>query len=109
MLLVNQTEAAQLGAEVIGAVSHVVTTLGSSGADYAGSDGTTLHAGSPAVEVVDTTGAGDAFAGALSVSWRGGPGTAVPFACTAGALATTRRGASTSSPTRTEIEAAIPG
>lgn len=109
VLLVNQTEAAQLGTEVTDAVDHVVTTLGSSGADYAGGDGTVLHADSPAVDVVDTTGAGDAFAGALAVAWRGGPGTAVPFACTAGALATTRRGASTSSPTLAEIEAALPG
>ncbi|MFE7420610.1 ribokinase [Rhodococcus sp. NPDC057529] len=109
VLLVNRTEAGQLGAAVTGAVSHVVTTLGSSGADYAGRDGTTLHADSPAVEVVDTTGAGDAFAGALGVAWRDGPETAVPFACTAGALATTRRGASTSSPTLAEIEAALPG
>ena len=70
VLLLNQTEAAQLGAEVTGAVSHVVTTLGSSGADYASSDGTALRAESPEVEVVDTTGAGDAFAGALAVSWR---------------------------------------
>jgi ribokinase len=109
VLLLNETESAQLGADVTGAVAHLVTTRGPAGADYAGGDGVTLHADSPEVAVVDTTGAGDAFAGALAVSWLRGPTAAVPFACTAGALATTRRGASTSSPTVTEIEAALPG
>ncbi|RZK94355.1 MAG: ribokinase [Rhodococcus sp. (in: high G+C Gram-positive bacteria)] len=109
VLLVNETESAQLGADVTGAVTHLVTTRGSSGADYTDGDGVTLHADSPDVAVVDTTGAGDAFAGALAVSWLRGPPAAVPFACTAGALAVTRRGASTSSPTVAEIEAALPG
>ncbi|TQC38219.1 ribokinase, partial [Rhodococcus sp. WS4] len=108
VLLVNETESAQLGADVTGAVTHLVTTRGSSGADHTDGDGVTLHADSPEVAVVDTTGAGDAFAGALAVSWLRGPAAAVPFACTAGALAATRRGATTSSPTVAEIEAALP-
>ncbi|MCQ4118803.1 ribokinase [Rhodococcus tibetensis] len=107
VLVVNETEAAQLGPDVTHAVPHLVTTLGGSGAEYTNPDGAAVHADAPAAQVVDTTGAGDAFAGALAVSWMRGPEAALPFATAAGALATTRRGASTSSPTRTDIEAAL--
>jgi ribokinase len=107
VLVVNETEAAQLGPDVISAVPHLVTTLGGSGAEYTNPGGAAVHADAPSVEVVDTTGAGDAFAGALAVSWMRGPEAALPFATAAGALATTRRGASTSSPTRTAIETAL--
>lgn len=64
--------------------------------------------------VVDTTAAGDAFNGAfaavLAGQWQRGPawdaaslGGAVRFANAAGALATTKRGAQESLPTRDEI------
>ena len=61
------------------------------------------------VAVLDTTGAGDTYVGALVASLSGGallPG-AMRFAGTAAALACTRPGAQPSMPTRAEIEAAL--
>ncbi|WP_422332946.1 ribokinase [Rhodococcus sp. (in: high G+C Gram-positive bacteria)] len=106
VLLVNEHESAHFGAEATADVAHVVTTLGAAGA-VCRHGGAVLRAEPPRVAVVDTTGAGDAFAGALAVAWAEGPETALPFACVAGALAATRRGASASAPTRTEIESVL--
>ncbi|MBF6331603.1 ribokinase [Nocardia transvalensis] len=100
--VVNQGEAAQLGS-VLDAVPHVVTTRGGSGAVYRGPEGELSHPG-VGVDVVDTTGAGDTFTGALAAHWHEGPLTALAWACTAGALATTKLGASASIPERAEIE-----
>lgn len=60
-----------------------------------------------AVEVVDTTAAGDAFAGGLATALTGGLDivSALSFANATGALSTTRPGAQTSMPTRKEVEA----
>lgn len=102
ILIVNQTESEQLAA-VTGRVAHLVTTLGAGGADLKTGD-ETVHADSPAVTPVDTTGAGDAFTGAFAVEWVQDQDRALQFAATAGSLATTVRGASVSSPTRAEIE-----
>ena len=105
VLVVNQGEAEALGAGALAQVPHVITTLGGAGADYRGPD-TSFHVDAPTVEAVDTTGAGDAFTGALAVAWSGGVDarTAVHRACAAGALATTRPGASTSSPSAAQID-----
>ncbi len=58
------------------------------------------------VESVDTTAAGDAFAGALAVHWSEQHDLveAVSFANAAGALAASRQGAQSSMASRTEIE-----
>ncbi|WP_024794620.1 ribokinase [Tomitella biformata] len=105
LLIVNESEAEQIGSH---AVEHVVTTLGAGGARYRGPGGD-ARASSPEVRVVDTTGAGDAFAGALAVAWAEGggvvgwePSAALRFGCVAGALATRAEGAS--APSRVEIE-----
>ena len=102
ILIVNQTESEQLSA-VTGRVRYLVTTLGAGGADLRSGE-ETIHADSPAVTPVDTTGAGDAFTGAFAVEWVQGQDRALQFAATAGSLATTVRGASVSSPTRAAIE-----
>lgn len=107
VMIVNQTEAAQLGSAALASVPHVVTTLGAAGADYRGPRGDVLHVDAPVVAAIDSTGAGDAFAGALAVAWTTGPVPALGHACTAGALATTRIGASAASPTRAEIDAVV--
>jgi len=77
----------------------VVVTLGASGALLSASGGT-VRVPSPAVDAVDTTGAGDAFTGALA--WRLGRGdgleAAVRFAVRVGAAAVTRPGAQDSFP-----------
>jgi len=60
----------------------------------------------PTVHVVDTVGAGDAFAGAFAVHWAqtGNLLQSVRLANIAGALATTRSGAQDAIPTREEVE-----
>ncbi|MFI5782103.1 ribokinase [Nocardia sp. NPDC051570] len=100
--VVNKGEAAELGS-ALDPVGHVVTTLGGDGAHYRGPDGEFDSPGVP-VEVVDTTGAGDTFTGALAAHWHEGPRIALAWACAAGALATTKLGASASIPRRDEIE-----
>ncbi|MGW3539076.1 ribokinase [Nocardia niigatensis] len=101
--VVNEGEAARL-AGVLTAVPHVVTTLGAAGASYRGPGGLALAHPGVRVQVVDTTGAGDAFTGALAAHWHEGPATALAWACTAGALTTTKLGASASIPESAEIE-----
>ncbi|MCA1006571.1 ribokinase [Rhodococcus hoagii] len=107
VLVVNETEERQLGEDTLARVQHVVTTLGADGARYRGPGGERIRVDSPTVDAVDTTGAGDAFAGALASTWSRGPREALAFACAAGALTATRPGASAASPTRGEIEALL--
>lgn len=103
LLVVNEGEAAALGAAALSAVPHVVTTLGARGAGYRGTE-EEFEVPAPRVTPVDTTGAGDAFAGALAVAWAGGATArhAVQRACAAGALATQVHGAG--SPTADQID-----
>ncbi len=119
-LVVNEHEAAFLLGErvegVNGALSaapdllalgprSVVITLGGDGAVYA-EDDTSEHVSSPEVEVVDTTGAGDAFVGALAVklSEEAPLGDAVSYAVRAGAAAVTEEGAQGALPTPEKVE-----
>ncbi|MCV7309734.1 ribokinase [Mycobacterium paraffinicum] len=92
--------------------SHLVTTLGSRGARYIGVDGEFLVP-APAVAPVDTTGAGDVFAGVLAGSWPPHPGSpaqrlrALRRACAAGALATLVPGAGNCAPDARAIDVAL--
>ncbi|HEY2573982.1 MAG TPA: PfkB family carbohydrate kinase, partial [Verrucomicrobiaceae bacterium] len=63
----------------------------------------------PAVEVVNTVGAGDAFAGAFAVHWAQTQDllSALRKANIAGAIATTRPGAQDAIPTREEVDAFV--
>ena len=79
----------------------VVVTLGAKGARRYKEDGSHQEFNAFSVEVLDTTGAGDAFCAALAVS--NDPN----FAGAAGALATRGIGARASLPTRPEVEALI--
>jgi ribokinase len=84
---------------------QVIVTLGAQGAIV--SDGTSIQWIPPfEVTPVDTTAAGDAFAGALAVRLAEGASLvdASRFAAAAGAIAATRLGAQPGMPTRTEIE-----
>jgi ribokinase len=86
-------------------VGTVVVTLGAQGAIARGS-ATSLRVGAPAVNAVDTTGAGDAFNAALAVALGEGRSLAdaLRFATSAGALTCTRRGAQDSLPARADVE-----
>lgn len=86
-------------------VQTVVATLGDQGALCVQATGEAIF---PAcsVQPVDTTAAGDAFNGALGCALAEGQSleAAIRFANAAGALATTKRGAQSSLPTREAIE-----
>jgi len=112
VLLVNEHEAAfLLGGEAgfpklldLGPKAAVVT-LGAKGATVVTADGVT-EVPSPKVETVDTTGAGDAFAGALATSLAKGEELvdAARKAVKVAAITVTRQGAQPSYPTASELE-----
>ena len=125
LLLVNESEAALLTgvtAEAVAAdpeaaagrlvdrVPAVILTLGAAGACWAESGGIGRVPGFP-VDAIDTTAAGDAFAGALAVALGEGLGLpeAVRFGNATGALAASRIGAQPGLPTRTEIDGFLAG
>jgi len=89
---------------------RVVVTLGAEGAlHFDGQDVTTFEAFP--VDCVDATAAGDAFVGALATMRAEGVRLveAVRYACAAGALATTVKGAVPSLPMRDAVEALVKG
>ena len=115
VLIVNEHEASTLTGErdpLVAAqdlahrCSTVVVTLGAHGALCVTSDGAVQTVTAPAVEVVDTTGAGDAFTGVLAagLSERLPLAAAVHRAVVAGAISVERHGASSSVPTRDEVD-----
>jgi len=122
MLIVNQHEAADFarhlglsGGDAMATVRAladklgrtVIATLGPDGAVAAGREGT-VEVSAIKVTPVDTTGAGDTFAGVLAAYLDEGADmrTAMAKAAVAGSLACTREGAQPSFPVRAEIEAA---
>ncbi|MEN3607958.1 ribokinase [Plantactinospora sp. ZYX-F-223] len=114
LLVVNEAEARAITgcgredpAALLAVVPRAVLTLGRHGAWYGDRDGTAVHVPAVKVDLVDSTGAGDAFTGALAVAWGEGrePVDAVRWASAAGAACARRLGASVSLPLRTEIDA----
>lgn len=105
LLVVNEIEARTLGAELDNYNGLLATTYGAEGAVLSRHGEQVAKAKPPKVEVVDTTGAGDAFTAALTVALVSGkdPQTALEEACIVGAMATTKMGAQ-SSPTLAEID-----
>jgi ribokinase len=120
VLVVNEHEAGELLSTTIGGAAEAedrgrellelgpraaVVTLGANGAVVVESGGAT-HVASPRVLVVDTTGAGDAFVGALAVEHARGAdlAAATRLAVRAGAAATLSRGAQRALPTRADLE-----
>ncbi|BBY61946.1 ribokinase [Mycolicibacterium helvum] len=82
---------------------HLVVTRGARGAIYRATGGD-LEIPSPDVEAIDTTGAGDVFAGVLAANWLAGHERALRRACAAGALATLVPGAGDCAPTAEAID-----
>ncbi len=101
VLVPNEHEVDLLGGrdELAQRVDHLVVTLGAAGADHVHAGRTTRIEAYPA-EPVDTTGAGDAFCGALASRLANGDDMvdALRYAAAAGALATTVDGAVPSQP-----------
>lgn len=87
----------------------IVMTAGGSGAYYKSANGELGHVPGYKVEVVDTTGAGDTFNGALAVKLSEGAALreAVQFAVAASALSVTKLGAQSGIPLRQEVDAFI--
>lgn len=87
-------------------VPRAVITRGAAGAWYGDREGTAVQIPAPRVDVVDTTGAGDAFCGALAVALGEGRQItdAIRWASAAGAVAVRRLGTSSALPKRVAVE-----
>jgi len=116
LLVPNEHEAATLAgtadpydaaARLLDQVPEVVVTLGEKGCVYAARGAEPLAVPAFPVRAVDTTAAGDTFVGALAVARAEGRPmpSAVAWASAAAALAVQHPGASSSMPTRAEIDA----
>ena len=99
VVVVNEAEAAHWGHKT----PHRVVTRGSRGACYRGVDGD-FDMPAPEVEPIDTTGAGDVFAGVLAAHWAGGGRRALRRAAAAGALATLVPGAGGCAPSAEAVD-----
>jgi ribokinase len=106
LLIVNQLEH-----EVVSRGKLVAVTYGAAGAALFEDGVEVARAAPPAVEAVDGTAAGDAFAACLVVSLleQRPRGEALGRACAAGALAASRLGAQPSLPTTRELEESLAG
>jgi ribokinase len=102
VVVVNESEAV----EWHWPVPHLVITRGARGASYV-ADGREVVVAAPPVEPVDTTGAGDVFAGVLAAGWPADRDRALRRACAAGALATLVPGAGDCAPVDEAIEDAL--
>ena len=102
VVVVNDTEAR----EWHWPTTHLVVTRGRRGASYLGA-GERFDIPAPAVEAVDTTGAGDVFAGVLAAGWLAGHEEALWRACAAGALSTLVPGAGDCAPYAEAIDEAL--
>jgi ribokinase len=104
LLIVNRLEH-----EVVSAGVLVAVTFGAAGAALYEDGHEVARAVPPAVDAVDGTAAGDAFAACLVVSLLEGRSRthALERACAAGALAASRPGAQPSLPTRAELDAIL--
>lgn len=104
-VLTGQQEPRRALRDLLARVPEVVITMGDKGSLYGNREGEVFRTPAYRVRAVDTTAAGDTFAGVLGVAL--GDGAAVPdalrMASAASALSVQRPGASTSMPTRDEI------
>lgn len=105
VLVVNEQERSvvfEANGQVV--IPVTITTVGADGAEVATASGT-RRVPAPVTDVLDTTGAGDTFCGALAEALdRGEPIIeAVGWAVRAGALSTTGLGARTAMPTQAEM------
>ncbi|MFK0252932.1 ribokinase [Streptomyces sp. NPDC090445] len=107
--LTGLTDPRQAAAALLGRVPEVVVTLGAAGALYAARGREPYTVPAPRVRAVDSTAAGDTFAGALAVALGEGRPVreALAWAATAASLSVQRPGAQDSMPARAETDAAF--
>ncbi len=105
LVVVNETESNWYGASLDACAGLVATTRGKGVATLQRGGDILAEVSPPAVNVVDTTGAGDTFTAALTLALLEGqaPAEALGFACAAGAVATTTMGAQPSLPSRGSV------
>ena len=105
LVVVNETESDWYGSSLDACEGMVATTRGAGLATLQQGGDLLAQASPPAVNVVDTTGAGDTFTAALTLALVEGqvPADALGFACAAGAVATTTMGAQPSLPNRGSV------
>ena len=108
LLVVNETEAQTLASDLSLFKGLLAITYGREGATLSRGGELVATSRPPQIDVVDTTGAGDAFTAALTLSLVSGmpAQAALDRACHAGALTTTRLGAQ-SSPFAADLEKSI--
>lgn len=108
LVVVNETEASFYGRKLDN-VKMLATTYGERGAVLTKAGTEVARSRPEAIDAVDTTGAGDTFTAALTLAIVEGMElqAALDFACTAGAVAATKRGAQPSLPHRFEVDATM--
>ena len=109
LIIVNEGEYQAYESALKSYQGLLAITLGAKGAKLLRKGETLAEAQPPKVEVVDTTGAGDSFAAGLTVALMEGqsPEKALQFACTVGALTTTKLGTQAATPSRAEVDASL--
>lgn len=114
ILVVNAIEAAQIEAALGVPVSDlpvaaVVITRGAEGAEWRAGKAAPIRVDAFPAVALDTTGAGDCFAGSLAAAIDSGaaPQEAMRYAAAAAAIQVTRAGASRAMPTREEVVALL--
>ena len=109
--ITGRTDPREALAALLERVPEVLVTLGGEGSLYGARGAEPVHVPALKVEAVDTTAAGDTFCGSFAVARAegAGPAEAMRFAAAAAALSVQRHGASSSMPTRAEVEALLRG
>lgn len=109
LVIVNETESAWYGDSLSACHGLIATTFGAAGAVLSKDGVDLVRVKPPRVDAVDTTAAGDTFVAALTVALVEGqsPEDALNFACCAGAVTATRRGAQPSLPIREDVLALL--
>ncbi len=102
VVIANEGEAESLS---LATIEHCVVTMGAKGAVHFQRGREVARVAAPAIDPVDTVGAGDVFCAAYAVMWaRGWPARDVlSYAVTAGAIATLALGAQGALPTHEEV------
>lgn len=105
LIIVNEGEYTAYQNALEGFQGYLAITLGAHGARLVKHGRIIAQAVPPSVNVIDTTGAGDSFAAALTLALleKQSPQDAINFACAVGALTATRLGTQSAAPMRSDV------